>query len=629
MQRTADFAPGVKGGIILKIIHKISMDLDRYTVPGFDAVCGDRNTRELEIALYAGGTEWMVPEGTGVSVRYRKPDGTGGSYDLLPNGTTAWEISGNRVTVAMAPQTMTVPGCVILTVCLAAGEREISTFQILMNVRPAVGWEPADSGDYWYRSDCLPQPEKAQVGQVLVVESVDSSGRVTGLTTAAGAGLTGAQINALEALLKLAAYTENPTDAFKAFRSAFGQQIQATGVALSAATLELSAGTAKQLTATVVPENATDPVVWTSSNEAVATVVDGLVTPVGNGKCTITATAGSVSASCTVTVSGVGEQTHTHSYTAAVTAEPTCTETGTRTYTCYCGESYTESIPATGHNYVNGVCSKCGASDPDYEEPVTLTGISVNYTGGSVPVGTKVSQLSGVHVTAQYSDGSISVVTDYTLFGVISEGTNTIEVRYGGFTATFTVTGTQQFYDVEWVEQKGYYKNGVLTSHDSVRNTGLIAVGDAAKLKFYYGRDMSCYIAFFDSTETYVSQVNGYWTANNSPMLFDIPENAVYFCPAYFIEDVSNVKVQVNANQVRHLITTDLSNVTINTKVTNVIDGSVLSTTLTAANGYNIDFASVQVTMGGVDISNAAVTEADICIEHVTGDVVITAKGVA
>ncbi len=46
------------------------------------------------------------------------------------------------------------------------------------------------------------------------------------------------------------------------------------------------------------------------------------------------------------------QPTHTHSYTSSVTKNSTCTEEGVRTYTCSsCGDSYTESIPSTGHSW--------------------------------------------------------------------------------------------------------------------------------------------------------------------------------------------------------------------------------------------------------------------------------------
>lgn len=46
------------------------------------------------------------------------------------------------------------------------------------------------------------------------------------------------------------------------------------------------------------------------------------------------------------------QSTHTHSYTSSVTKNPTCTEEGVRTYTCSCGNSYVESIPAAGHQWI-------------------------------------------------------------------------------------------------------------------------------------------------------------------------------------------------------------------------------------------------------------------------------------
>lgn len=48
------------------------------------------------------------------------------------------------------------------------------------------------------------------------------------------------------------------------------------------------------------------------------------------------------------------EKPHVHNYNSGiVTKEPTCTDTGVKTYTCVYGDdSYTETIPALGHDYV-------------------------------------------------------------------------------------------------------------------------------------------------------------------------------------------------------------------------------------------------------------------------------------
>ncbi len=46
------------------------------------------------------------------------------------------------------------------------------------------------------------------------------------------------------------------------------------------------------------------------------------------------------------------ENLHTHSYKDAVTKQATCTEKGVRTFTCECGDTYTEEIEATGHTEV-------------------------------------------------------------------------------------------------------------------------------------------------------------------------------------------------------------------------------------------------------------------------------------
>lgn len=57
-----------------------------------------------------------------------------------------------------------------------------------------------------------------------------------------------------------------------------------------------------------------------------------------------------------------------HSYIGAVT-EPSCNEAGFTTHTCVnCQDSYVDNTTeALGHDFIMGLCSRCGAVGPDYE----------------------------------------------------------------------------------------------------------------------------------------------------------------------------------------------------------------------------------------------------------------------
>lgn len=83
--------------------------------------------------------------------------------------------------------------------------------------------------------------------------------------------------------------------------------VKATGITLNNSSLALNPGQTSQLTATVLPSNATNKsVTWKSSNTSVATVSStGLVTAVSKGNASVTATTAdgtNLSASCQVTV---------------------------------------------------------------------------------------------------------------------------------------------------------------------------------------------------------------------------------------------------------------------------------------------------------------------------------------
>ena len=74
----------------------------------------------------------------------------------------------------------------------------------------------------------------------------------------------------------------------------------------------------------------------------------------------------------------VGVETGDHKYKLTATEQPTCTTPGKRVYTCttegHTGETYEETIDALGHEFVNGVCTRCGAPESSSgSSAVTLT----------------------------------------------------------------------------------------------------------------------------------------------------------------------------------------------------------------------------------------------------------------
>ena len=222
----------------------------------------------------------------------------------------------------------------------------------------------------------VPVAVDPSTGQLFVPTYPESGSGASGVTTD--------HANTLWAIIQKAAFAEQLTDEeLTAFKTAWGIEavvVPATGIRLNKTILSFTDSSSQTLIATVEPSNSTDSVTWETSDAGIATVSSGVVSPVSNGSCTITAKAGSYSASCKVTVNVFGEI-------------------------------------------------------------VTLQSISVTYAGGEVTVGTALTDLTGITVTAHYSDGSTDTITGYTLSGEIVEGKNTITVSYGGKTTTFTVTG--------------------------------------------------------------------------------------------------------------------------------------------------------------------------------------------
>lgn len=169
----------------MKLSTTLNMDLLRPgAAPLIHAVRDDSHSRLLTIALFRGGIPWMLPGDLQVVIRYAKPDGTGGAYDTLPDGTDAWQAEGNRLTVVLAPQVLTAPGRVRLSVSVMAADTQLSLFPIFVQVAPLAVPEAEESQDYCFVRGFLPTPMEAAAGDYLRVAGVNPQGRVTAVEAA-------------------------------------------------------------------------------------------------------------------------------------------------------------------------------------------------------------------------------------------------------------------------------------------------------------------------------------------------------------------------------------------------------------------------------------------------------------
>lgn len=118
------------------ITHNITIDLSRMNVvPVLQMVQSDQYSRDIVFSLTLDGASWDIPSNTTALVRYRKRDGTGGSYDTMPDGNKAYTIGTGKVTVKLAPQVLTVPGIAELSVALVNGKEYLHTFPLKIDVQ--------------------------------------------------------------------------------------------------------------------------------------------------------------------------------------------------------------------------------------------------------------------------------------------------------------------------------------------------------------------------------------------------------------------------------------------------------------------------------------------------------------
>ncbi len=245
-------------------------------------------------------------------------------------------------------------------------------------------------------------------------------------------------------------------------------------VSLNKNALALETGQSETLTATILPNDATNKeVTWTSNNTSVATVSGGTVTAVGAGNATITVKtkSGGKTATCAVTVTdkvypvtGVSlsptslslDVGGSSSLTATISPSNATNKSVTWTSSASAVASVSNAGLVTGLKEGSatitvttadgGFAATCEVSVHN----VAVTGVSLNKTSETAYVGSSFSLTATVQptnatnkgVSWTSSDTSVATVNSSGVVNPLVAGTTIITVTTtdGGFTASCTVT---------------------------------------------------------------------------------------------------------------------------------------------------------------------------------------------
>lgn len=166
------------------ITNKISVHLDqRRETPIINAVQGD-SARAVEIALLFAKEPWIVPEGVTAMIRYKNlRKFTGGAYDTMPDGTSAYSFSENTVTLHLPEQVFGVDGHVEVQVTLLQNGAELTVFSFKVRVQRSLSDDIMTEEDY----ENLTEHIRNEVD--MAVKDLELTGAVWVTVTQDGVGL--------------------------------------------------------------------------------------------------------------------------------------------------------------------------------------------------------------------------------------------------------------------------------------------------------------------------------------------------------------------------------------------------------------------------------------------------------
>lgn len=231
------------------------------------------------------------------------------------------------------------------------------------------------------------------------------------------------------------------------------EAVPTTGITVEPTSLVFDSLEPQQLTATVEPSDTTDNLVWSSSDDGVASVDDGMVTPLSKGACVITATSGSYSATASVTVN---YEVPSYNITRNLT---NCTSSSSAVKVVE-GSSHTETLSAERGYTLEGVSVVATMGGADISDKFVNGTLTIESVTGDIVIEATAAEVE-LDIPQPVVDWALTNITDGTVVNIGSGGaTYNAQISGGEYTsdgnglslmtnanakATYALSGSENF----------------------------------------------------------------------------------------------------------------------------------------------------------------------------------------
>ena len=311
---------------------------------------------------------------------------------------------------------------------------------------------------------------------------------------------------------------------------------------------------------------------------------------------------------------------HTHSYTSKVTKPATCTENGVKTYTCECGDSYTETIPATGHISSDWIIDKNAAINVkgskhkectvckkvlETAEIPALPMINIQSANVSVSTNSYVfdNTAKKPSVTVKIGGKALKNGSDYTVSYLNNTKVGTATVRITGkgdytgtITRNFTINPAKQQIQKLETRYKGFFvdwaQKGSATGYEIQYATNSKFTG-AKKTTITNNKTDKTTVSKLSANKTYYVRVRSYTNRNGK----------VYYGAWSYVKSIKTANNDITKATVSGISTKAFTGKAITQNVTVKVRNTVLKNgtdyTVSYSNNKKVGKATVKITGKG------------------------------